>query len=235
MRRVPALSDDDTGIDREIGSHFDTIKIVADNIDAILEVSANSEYTLKYLGASESSPSERQDGSPIKDGDYFFDTVKNLLVYYDLTEDLWYDIDPAAIKSYSEAAQAAQTVSEAAQATAITEANKAKTEADRAKTEADRAASAQTLAELVQVSNDFIIESGNLYNVTAKAVGTLPNTLVVGEYFYIHAEADEVDLDIGTLSVTNGSRVVPTNTYLRLNNGDTAEFVAVSTSRMELK
>lgn len=42
MRIVPSLADFATGVDREIGSQYDTIKYVADNLDAILSAEENA-------------------------------------------------------------------------------------------------------------------------------------------------------------------------------------------------
>ncbi len=160
MRRVPSLADFDTGVDREVGSNFDTIKIVADNIDAILSVLANAEYTLKYLGAFTSVPLHRQDNTPIENGDYFFDTAQDLLLYFDMGDNSWIAVDPVAVKTHSDAAEAAVAVAEAARDAAITardtaegevvkavdETTKATAQADRATTEADRAEAAADVA-----------------------------------------------------------------------------------------
>jgi len=143
MRKVPSLADVNTGIDREIGSKYDDVKYVADNMDSILELLSNYNYALKYLGAGVAPPTERQDGTPIEDGDYYLDTVKNFLVYYDLDEGVWHEIDPSIVKAYSDSAQAAMAVAVAAEAASIAAQDLAISEAAKAEAAADRAEAAE--------------------------------------------------------------------------------------------
>ncbi len=116
MRRVPSLADFDTGVDREVGSNFDTIKIVADNIDKVITVGEGLEYSYMYLGGSTTPPTVRLDGSPLQDGDYYTNTLEDTLNYYDLAEDKYIELDPEALL---EAAGNAETASVTAVEAAI--------------------------------------------------------------------------------------------------------------------
>ncbi len=136
-------------IDLYIGTAYDDVAIVAKNIDAILAITQGIDYLTNYLGASTSPPTSRLDGSPLENGDYYYNSDLNALVYYDLPENLWYEVDPSDVYNAKDQAIAAATEAQDASNSAISakdEATIAKNEseaqADRAKNEADRAESA---------------------------------------------------------------------------------------------
>lgn len=84
-------------VNRHIGTAYDDVKLVADSLDIIENVAENIVNTLKYLGASSTHPDTRLDGSPIVSGDYYLNTTKNTLTYYNAEQDLWLAVDPSEI------------------------------------------------------------------------------------------------------------------------------------------
>ncbi|AUR87157.1 hypothetical protein HYP58_gp11 [Vibrio phage 1.097.O._10N.286.49.B3] len=107
-------------VGRYINTAYDNVKLVADNIDVVIEVGDNLDNSLKYLGAATVAPTERLDGNPIEDGDYFFDTNLNGLTYYKALDSTWFTIDPSVVLDAADAAVQAATDSSDS-ATASTE------------------------------------------------------------------------------------------------------------------
>jgi len=105
-------------IDRYVNTAYDVIVSVNENLDIIKAVGANIPHSLKYLGAHTSPPSERLDGSELQDGDYYFNTMSNALVYFNLSEYSWFEVDPAEILSARDDAIAAKIAAELAQGNA---------------------------------------------------------------------------------------------------------------------
>jgi hypothetical protein len=66
-----------------IGTAYDTVKFVADNLGAIEEISENVEYyNDTYYGPLDDVPTTRPDGTPIESGDMYFNTgLSNMFVY----------------------------------------------------------------------------------------------------------------------------------------------------------
>lgn len=111
-RRKSTLQDPNLVGTRDIDSKYDNIKLVADNLDTINEVADNFSASLKYLGASATPPSARLDGSPIEDGDYFFNTLNGIkrITYYSAGDDSWFSVDPSTILQHAQNAEASMNV-----------------------------------------------------------------------------------------------------------------------------
>ncbi|AUR87158.1 coil containing protein [Vibrio phage 1.097.O._10N.286.49.B3] len=73
------------------------LQVIADNMELLEEVAANIPYSLKYLGAHIDPPTARLDGSDLEDGDYYFDSDASALVYYQLSDDSWFHVDPGEV------------------------------------------------------------------------------------------------------------------------------------------
>ncbi len=129
-------------IDMYLGTAYDDVALVARNMDAILAATNGIDYLTNYLGASDTPPTTRLDGSPLEDGDYYYNSTTNALTYYDLDEGLWYEVDPADLYNARDAAIAAATEAQNASNSAVNAQNEATLQADRAETEADRAEAA---------------------------------------------------------------------------------------------
>jgi len=109
-RRKSTLADVNVVKNRDVDSKYEEIKIVADNIDDIVEAAKGLSASLKYLGASTTPPSQRRDNAPIQDGDYYLDSNNNYLVYYNMSGNSWAAIDiVSAINSASDSASNANS------------------------------------------------------------------------------------------------------------------------------
>ncbi|AGH57086.1 hypothetical protein VPNG_00062 [Vibrio phage VBP47] len=134
-------------VDKYVNTAYDNMVIISDNIEALLEISDNLEYLTVYLGSYTTDPTERPDGTPLQDGDYYFNTLINALVYYDLAETNWFTVDPQELLDARDAAQAAQAAAETAEANAlVSENNAAASELNASNSEAAALASEQAAA-----------------------------------------------------------------------------------------
>lgn len=133
-------------VGKYVNTAYDNMVIISKNIDALLEISENLVYLTTYLGSYESDPTERPNGSPLQDGDYYFNTLSNALVYYDLTEDVWFTVDPQEVLNARDEAQAAQAAAEAAEAGALVSAGNAATSEANALASENAAALSETNA-----------------------------------------------------------------------------------------
>lgn len=139
-------------VNRHIGTAYDTVKIVADNLDEILAVGDNLDYLLNYLGAYATHPTERPNGDPLQDGDYYFNTVDNALVYYDLAEDVWFTVDPQEVLDARDEAIAARDAAQLAQAGAETAETTATASASAAATSESNAALSESNAAVSETN-----------------------------------------------------------------------------------
>lgn len=131
-------------VHRYIGTAYDTVKFVADNMEDINIVAELFDYISYYLGPHAEPVYYRQDGEVVRTGDYYFDTTNNYFGYAgtvtvtpsnneeeeDLVEVEWFFLD---INQFIEIMDRA----EAAAVTAEAEADRAKVEADKAQASAD--------------------------------------------------------------------------------------------------
>jgi hypothetical protein len=90
-------------IDNYIGTAYDNIVALLPYLDCLKTICSGMDVNLKYLGAHVVPPTTRLDGSPIEDGDYYFDTAKDSLNYWDEAEAVWFELDPSTfLKIYND-------------------------------------------------------------------------------------------------------------------------------------
>ncbi len=149
-------------IDLYLGTAYDDVALVARNMDAILAVINNIEYLSTYLGASDTPPTTRVDGSPLENGDYFYNSSINALVYYDLAEELWYEVDPSEVYAARDAAIAAKDDAEAQAnnaAQSATDAEQAVDDAEQILSNIDALTAQQTTQELINSSLTYSVDT----------------------------------------------------------------------------
>lgn len=98
MYRRPTTQSAPAAITQFIGSDFDTVKLVADNMDMLKALAAGSDATLRYLGVHDTPPATRLDGSPIQAGDYYIDAVTRAMVFYDSSNASWITFDISEVQ-----------------------------------------------------------------------------------------------------------------------------------------
>lgn len=72
-------------IDKYINSAFDIVKLVADNLDNIENVSESVDLFDAYLGYHASAPTLRNNGEPLQEGDFYFNE-EGMFFYYEATD-----------------------------------------------------------------------------------------------------------------------------------------------------
>lgn len=140
MPRKQSTSRKTGTVQKFIGTAYDEMKTLYDNLDALLNLESGLEYGLRYLGPSDGTPpTTRVDGSPIENGDFYFNTASEALVYFDEADNIWFEVDPAevlhardealaaalAAEESKVGAQTAETGAQTAQASAETAENNA--------------------------------------------------------------------------------------------------------------
>ncbi|CAM0073931.1 hypothetical protein VPHK482G1_0003 [Vibrio phage K482 g1] len=140
-------------VQKFVGTSYDEMKALYDNLDALLALETGVQYTLRYLGPSAGdAPSTREDGSPIQDGDYFFDTDADALVYYDAVDDIWFAVDPSEVIQARDEAIAASIVAGQAKDNAELAANNARLSENTAKVYETNAEASKDAAGLSEMS-----------------------------------------------------------------------------------
>jgi len=175
-RRISTLQDASIGIHRDIGSKYDNVKTVADNILAVVSVSEGLEASLKYLGAFTEIPLTRIDGSDIENGDYYFDSTDGSegITYYAAAQDLWFPIDTAAITADADTASAAAAAALISAAEALTSKNDASTSASASAASASTSATnaAQTSSDSIATAADKVSTNADVISTAADAMST---------------------------------------------------------------
>jgi len=69
-------------MDNYIGTAYDTVKLVADNLATINTVADNIDSLNTYLGSSPTDPTVRTNGDPLQNGDMYFNTTVFVLKTY---------------------------------------------------------------------------------------------------------------------------------------------------------
>lgn len=138
MNRAPSTRSAPGSIQKYVGTAYDEILAVNENLDSIIAVADALPYTLMYLGPSAVPPTTRLDGSELQDGDYYLDTVDEAFHYYIKASDSWTVIDA------SEIFDARDVTLQAAAAAAISEENAASSESNAANSESGAAVSANS-------------------------------------------------------------------------------------------
>ena len=80
----------------KVADDIDNVNTVSDNIENINEIANNIDMSLKYLGASETNPTERLNGDPLQAGDYYLNTLDDTFFYLDSDLVTWIEFDTAS-------------------------------------------------------------------------------------------------------------------------------------------
>lgn len=140
MRRRPSTQTNVGSVDSFVGTAYDSVKVVADNIEAVKNLSAN---LAPYLAEYAAAPLIRPDGAPLESGDNYYDTGEDLLYVY--TGTTWMAVSPENILGLTERAEAAAIAAEASESSASTSVINASTsEGNAATSEGNAGTSAGT-------------------------------------------------------------------------------------------
>jgi hypothetical protein len=104
MRIKSSLQDLESAVEKEINSKYDYVKLVADNMDAVIAASLNANLISKYLGAFAENPILHPDGSDLVNGNFYFNTsIDNLgTYYYDSESVLWIAVSGSTAGVYDD-------------------------------------------------------------------------------------------------------------------------------------
>lgn len=176
MRRATSLQNAKVGVNRDIGSKYDNVKLVAANIDSVVLVAHNIANGLSYLGGHKSPPAMRLDGTPILDSDYYYNSEDDTLNYYSKSRDKWHTVDAqTAIDAANTATtKAAQTLQDA-EATA----------ADLIQTNEDQL---QVAADREQVGLDTLAAAESASNASTSEENSAESARIASEAAALAAE-----------------------------------------------
>ena len=124
MSRKPLGNAIPIAINKYINTAYDTILLVAQNLDTIKAVADQVTYLNTYLGESDTPPTQRPNGDPLESGDFYYDN--KAVYYYEASDQSWTKVDPEELKA------AAQTALDSAN-TAVQAKDEAVEAADKAK------------------------------------------------------------------------------------------------------
>ncbi|AGH57625.1 tail fiber protein [Pseudoalteromonas phage pYD6-A] len=183
-------------VDKYINTAYDEMKSLSDNLDDLLVVAATLPQLTKYLGSYSVPPTERPNGDTLEDGDYYFDTTSNAIVYYNLSMDSWFAIDPSELVQARDEAVAARDAAQASQAVAELEASNASESAISA-LNSENAASASQAAAASSESNAHNSELSASSSAIAAAQSSLDAETVFDNFnaLYLGAKTVEPLLD----------------------------------------
>ena len=166
MNRRPSTKGNAEIVDKYIGTGYDVVKYVHDNMAMLNYLTSSIPNALKYLGGYNEPPTVRLDGSPIQDGDFYFDTDTYALNYYHLADGVWFAVDPDAIVASMRRAEAAakesQTFARVAEQSAVTTAK-------HVAAATDSVASARIYQEEAEVQANLAKGSATASGVSADA------------------------------------------------------------------
>ena len=221
MNRRPSTKGNAEIVDKYIGTGYDVVKYVHDNMTMLNYLTSSIPNALKYLGGHNEPPTVRLDGSPIQDGDFYFDADTYALNYYHLAKGVWFAVDPAAIVASMQRAEAAakesQTFARVAERSAVTTAGHVAAAADSvasariyqedAKVQANLAKGSATAsgvsADAAKVSETSAARSAADAIVTlAQAVTQAQNALASANTATTQAQASKVSADNAKVSET---------------------------------
>jgi hypothetical protein len=75
-------------IEKYIGSAYDTVKNVSDNLDSLLQLSDDiGDFVSVYQGVHDTPPTTRENGDPLEEGDYYFDGNSNIMLVF--SDNIW--------------------------------------------------------------------------------------------------------------------------------------------------
>ena len=94
-------------VETYIGTAYDNVKLVADNLDSIGAIGASLTQLNAYIGEKAQAPLLRNDGNSLKGGDIYYDTLLGGLYYYDAVSYAWEEFSATKIKGFMDAAEVA--------------------------------------------------------------------------------------------------------------------------------
>jgi hypothetical protein len=115
---VNKCDDHNSMVNRHIGTAYDNVRIVAENIEAVIEVSEGIDVMNLYLGAFSVPPTEGWNGAPLVSGNFYLNTTTNTVDYYDADDMEWIAVDAETVVQAAQTAVAARDAALLAQAAA---------------------------------------------------------------------------------------------------------------------
>lgn len=115
---VNKCDDHNSMVNRHIGTAYDNVRIVAENIEAVIEVSEGIDVVTLYLGAFATPPTEGWNGAPLVSGNFYLNTTTNTVDYYDADDMEWIAVDAETVVEAAQTAVAARDAALLAQAAA---------------------------------------------------------------------------------------------------------------------
>lgn len=151
----PSISNCNAGlVEKFIGSAYDTVKIVADNIQAVLDVSENIDSFDAYLGSHENPPAFRNDGSQLQNGDLYNSAVTGSMYYWNSSELLWAVFSGEELVLLIDQAEAAAISAQISAGIAADKAQDTEDNANRAQGYAVSALNSQSAAKLSETNSE---------------------------------------------------------------------------------
>lgn len=202
MRRITSMQNTGIAISRATDSSYDTVKIVADNIEAILASNLSLVAILRYLGASTAPPATRIDGAAVEDGDYYFDTTDGIegIKYYDEAEDLWFVVDPSDVLNNADAAIASAAAAEAIRI--LVAADLVTVAADKAIVASDKA-TVSSDKDIVAADKAIVATDKGIVNADKVTVAA-DKVIVASDKATVAADKDIVASDKATVDTDKG-------------------------------
>lgn len=149
-RRSSSIQQAKLGIDRNIHSRYDNVKLVAENIEAVLRLSGNMSLSIHYLGMFQSHPTERAPRKPLAAGDFYLNLDTLNYNYYG-PDKVWVEISNTSLE---------QWISEARTLRDETAAN-----AGQASSDALSAAADAQLAEAARIAAENAANGSSKYHL----------------------------------------------------------------------
>ena len=214
MFKKPTAQSTAVTVNKYIGSAYNDLEPIMDNMDALLSLSASVDELTKYLGAYTEPPQNRVSGDPLQDGDYYFDTTDTLeaIVYYDIADATWFAISADEILAFAVRAETAAGESEDSAITSVNASVLAAASAasigDAVTETATSASASAASAVLSELSNT---ESASNRDITNDNVGKTSSDVLL-------TNADVITT-VANVAVTNAD-VVITNADIAITNAD---------------
>ena len=124
MSRKPLGNAIPIAINKYINTAYDTVLLVAQNLDVIKAVADQVTYLNTYLGESDTPPTKRPNGDPLESGDFYYDD--KAVHYYEASDQSWTKVDPEELKAAAQTALDSANIAVQAKDEAVEAADKAK-------------------------------------------------------------------------------------------------------------
>lgn len=209
-------------VNRYIGTSYDTVKFVADNMDKIDGVYEALDDFGSYLGVHESVPSGRSENEPLQVGDYYFDSTREAFGFItELTEDIdpetlqtvliptVYYLDPDEIQALADQATLKADEAAVSATNAATSEVNAKLSEDNAKISEDNAAQSAIDAQ-------NIIDN---YNVTTNDLGAVTDVNEIAPSASYDSATNTLTINFTTTVVVDNLSDSRTDAALSANKG----------------